>query len=118
MIRIVHQGNNNVIASKVIKAASLWSRTKGLLGEKSLEPGSAMWIVPCKSIHTFFMQFPIDAIFISRSGKIVGLCKNLAPFRLSSIYWDASSVIELRAGTIETSDCKLGDIVEIKETAD
>lgn len=115
MYQVVNKRNGNVVAGHVAKASTLWERTKGLLGRSSLEPDHGLWIDPCKSIHTFFMQFPIDVVFISHTGEIVGLYQSLLPFTASAVFWSATSVIELPVGTIQSSQCEIGHILEMKE---
>ena len=52
------------MASRVVRAETAGTRAKGLLGRAGMDPGEALWIVPCSSIHTFFMRFPIDVLFL------------------------------------------------------
>jgi uncharacterized protein len=90
-------------------ATSWWSRGRGLLGTKSLPPGEGLLISPCNSIHSFFMQYPFDAIFIDKQGTAVHLIHAMKPSRLSRIVFAAHSVLELPAGTIGTTGTQLGD---------
>ncbi len=83
-------------------------RKKGLLGRTGLEPGGGMWIVPCEGIHTFFMKFAIDVIYIDRNKKVRKTITNLAPWRLS-LCLTAHSVLELPVGVIEASGTTPGD---------
>jgi len=86
-------------------------RNKGLLGRKLLTPGEGMWIVPCESVHTFFMQFPIDLIYLDREHRIRKLRSGVPPWRLSACL-SAHSVLELPAGTINNTNTKPGDKLE------
>ena len=99
------------IASRVEKALSARSRMKGLLGRSSIESDYGMWFEPGKSIHTFFMKFPIDVIFLSSSHQVVKLYENMKPFRMSTLVWSARSVIELAPYTIRKSQTSIGDKV-------
>ena len=76
---------------------------KGLLGKDSLETGKGLLIRPCKGIHTFFMKFPIDAIFLDKDNRIVALVRNLLPHRLTPVFRKASAVFELPAGAVNTN---------------
>jgi len=86
---------------------------KGLLGKSDMQLGEALWIKPCMSIHTFFMRFPIDIIFLNKRNKVIALIKNLKPNRLTRLYLSAASVLELPAGTLNTTDTRVKDEIEI-----
>src|SRR3954462_7326827 len=90
-------------------AATWWSRGRGLLGTSTLPQGEGLLISPCNSIHSFFMQYPFDAIFINKQGTIVHLIRAMKPSRLSRIVFSAHSVLELTAGTIEATGTQIGD---------
>jgi uncharacterized membrane protein (UPF0127 family) len=95
--------NDNVsaqIASDLKTADTLFSRTKGLLGRSSLPEGEGLWIKRCNSIHTAFMKFPIDVLFVDKDLKVVSVYENLKPWRITRLHFSASSVIELPAGTL------------------
>jgi len=85
----------------------------GLLKRASLRPEEALVITRCQSIHMFFMRFAIDAIFVDRDHSVVGLVQNIKPFRLSPIFFKASSVIEVPPGVIVQSRTAIGDQITI-----
>jgi uncharacterized protein len=87
------------------------ARNKGLLGRTSLPPGEGLWIVPCESVHTFFMKFPIDLVYIDRNKKVKKVRNNVPPWRLSACL-SAHSIIELPAGTILRTQTVSGDTLE------
>jgi uncharacterized protein len=103
---------NTQIADKAEIARSGAKRSKGLLGRKGLEPGEGMWIIPCEAIHTFFMQFPIDLIYLDREHCVRKVRSDVPSWRLSACL-SAHSVIELPAGTIRETYTQEGDILEI-----
>jgi uncharacterized membrane protein (UPF0127 family) len=90
-------------------------RSKGLLGRKSLPPGGGLWIVPCESVHTFWMQFPIDLVYIDRQRRIKKLRSNVPPWRLSACL-SAHSILELPSGTIQSTSTQVGDTLEFSST--
>ena len=102
------------IASQVLKADDAASRGRGLLGRESLSPAEGLWIVPCPMIHTFFMKFSIDVVFLSRKLEAVRVMENLRPWRLSPWVWRAHSVLELAGGSLRGS-VEVGDQLEIGE---
>ena len=93
-------GDNVVLARYVELADSFFSRAKGLLGRSSLPPQSGLLIRPCNSIHTFFMQFAIDVLFLDGQGQVLKIQRNLVPWRLVWPVWRAVQVLELPAHTI------------------
>ena len=76
-------------------AESAFERMRGLIGRDGLERGKGMLITKCNCIHTFFMRFPIDAVFLDRRGKAVKTVRNIRPWR-PWVWggWRAKSVLE------------------------
>ncbi len=90
-------------------AESFWARGRGLLGRKKLEMDQALWIKPCNNIHTFFMKFKIDCIFLDRRMEIQKIVTHISAFRFVGPYWKSSSVIEAPAGFVDLKKLKTGD---------
>jgi hypothetical protein len=106
-MKIINQTKDTVLAKEVIIADTFLKRVKGLLGRKDFLPGQTLIIKPCNSIHTFFMQFPIDVLFVDKDNRVIKTLSSVKPFRLTSIYFQASFIIELPSGTIQsTLTCK------------
>ena len=103
---------NTELADKAELAGSGAKRSKGLLGRTGLARGEGMWIVPCEAVHTFFMQFPIDLVYLDRKLRIKKIKGNVGPWRISACL-AAHSVIELPAGTIRDTLTECGDTLEI-----
>jgi uncharacterized protein len=101
------------LASNVKVADTLFTRMKGLLGKKELHQGEALWIKPCFSVHTFFMKFPIDVVFLNNKNIVIATSKDLHPNRLTRLYPQSLSVLELPIGTIDASKSEIGDTIEI-----
>lgn len=121
LIRTRSAGHNAVLASKLGTADTLVTRTKGLLGRSSLPAGEGLWIKRCNSIHTFFMRFAIDAVFVDSDLKVVSMYQDLKPWRITWLHFSASSVFELPAGTLTGTidggsaiDLKVGDQLSIQ----
>ena len=70
---------------------------KGLLGRSELRPGEGLLLRPASAIHTFFMRFPIDAVFLDREWRVVGIADDVAPWRTAARK-GAKAVLELPAG--------------------
>jgi len=87
----------------------------GLLGHSCLREGEGLWLEPCSSIHTFFMRFPIDAVFLAKNGRVVAVKARLAPWRVTRFHWRAKSVLELPPGDAERLQIRKGDQLNIRE---
>lgn len=103
-----NQTRNTVLGQAVEVADTSAKRRTGLLKRERLEPGEGLWIVPCESVHTFFMKFPIDLLYLDKRRKVRKVRNAVAPWRLSACL-RAHSVLELPAGTAARSGTKAGD---------
>jgi uncharacterized protein len=101
-----------MLATKIETAFDSASRRKGLLGRDHLAPQSALVIAPSSGIHTFFMRFPIDVVFVARDGLVKKTCTRLPPWRIA-IGFGSFAVIELPAGSLRTSDTRHADMLQI-----
>lgn len=103
-----------VLAEAAEVANSSATRRTGLLKHERFEPGEGLWIVPCESVHTFFMKFPIDLVYLDRGKKVRKVRKAVRPWRLSAC-WLAHSVLELPAGMAEATGTEAGDELEFEK---
>lgn len=92
------------------------ARQKGLLGRQRLLPGEGLWIVPCESVHTFFMRFPIDLVYLDRKLQVKKVRHRVRAWRMSACL-SAHSVLELPAGTALETRTQRGDKIEISPVA-
>ncbi len=97
------------LADKVELAASFGARLKGLLGRDGLPEGQGLWIDPCNSVHTFFMRFPIDVLFLDKSQRVVRVLIDLPARRMTRVHLAATTCLELRAGGTAKSGTRAGD---------
>lgn len=110
-----NENRNCLLAREAVGAFGYWERLKGLLGTTSLESGAGLYLSPCNQIHMFGMKYALDAVFIDKDSRIVGICKELAPGKISSIYLSAVGCLELPAGTICNTGTEVGDRLLVKE---
>lgn len=110
-IRILNLTRKTELARRAEVAETSAARSKGLLGRTELAPGLGIWIVPCESVHTFFMKFPIDLVYIDRNKRVKKVRSSVSPWRLSACL-SARSIIELPAGTILLTQTAPGDQLE------
>jgi uncharacterized membrane protein (UPF0127 family) len=90
------------------------TRLVGLLRDKMLAEGDGLWIVPCNSIHSFWMKFEFDAIFLDKNLRVVHLMSDMKPWRISKLVFAAHSVLEVPAGLISQTATELGDTFEMR----
>jgi len=113
-MRIINKTNSFVVAEEAIVANTPFKRMKGLLGRKELKESQALVLDPCNSIHTFFMRFPIDILFLDKNNKIIKTISCLKPFRLTSIYFNSAFAIELPSGKIQSLSIRKGDNLSLE----
>ncbi len=110
MKKLLNRSKQNFeIAAELRVAESFSSRLKGLMFDQSMKQNSALWIKQCKSIHTCFMNFAIDSIFVDKNLVVQKIYQNLKPWRVTQIVWHADSVIEFPAGTLNQIQVDIGD---------
>jgi len=102
--------NGDVVCDRCVVAASPFSRMKGLLGRSELRSGEGLLLRPASAIHTFFMRFPIDAVFLDRDWRVVGIAGDVAPWRTAGRK-GAKAVLELPAGESARRGLRPGDLL-------
>lgn len=113
-MKIINLTKDTLVADEVTIADNFLSRTKGLLGKNALKENEALVIKPCNAIHTFFMRFSIDAVFLDKQNKVVAIKENLRPFKITPIYPKAFLVIELPIGKISNSSIQPNDQIKFE----
>jgi uncharacterized membrane protein (UPF0127 family) len=108
----VNQTKSTTLATKGRLADNWYTRLRGLLGRNKIEQGEGLFLMPCNSIHMFWMRFAIDAIFVDQHGKVVGVVSNIKPWQVSPVYWRAKNCLELPPGTISDTGTAVGDQLE------
>jgi hypothetical protein len=94
------RADGRVVCERCLVAKTPWARMRGLLGRSQLSRGEGILLRPAGSIHTFFMRFPIDAVFLDKSGTVVGVERELRPWRTAR-HRGSNAVLELAAGAAE-----------------
>lgn len=105
--------NGTLLAERIKLADTYWLRLKGLLGKRGLESGEGLLLQPCNQIHTWFMAFPIDVLYLDREGRILSITQEMLPGRVGPLVRGCRQVLELPAGSISRSDLQKGQIVEL-----
>jgi hypothetical protein len=100
------------IGDAIETAESSAQRRTGLLKHERLNDGEGLWIVPCEAVHTFFMKFAIDLIYLDRKHHVKSVVRAVRPWRFSACL-SAHSILELPTGTIDRSQTKKGDELDL-----
>jgi uncharacterized membrane protein (UPF0127 family) len=108
-MRIENRTRGTLLAERAAEACSSWARFVGLMGRNALPPGAGLLLPGVRGVHTHFMRFPIDVVFLDRAGVVVGRALDLRPWRFSRYYRRAQAALELPAGTIAASGTETGD---------
>ena len=112
-ILAIDRGGTIPLATTIETAFDSSSRNKGLLGRAGLAIDTALILAPCQAIHTFKMQFPIDAIFVSGDGRVLKIRHNLGPSRMAMAA-RAFGVIEMAAGEAARHGLQTGDVLVLR----
>ena len=114
-IRVRNERSGAVLGQEVKLADGWWKRAVGLLGRGGLSQGSGMLLVPCTSVHTIGMRFPLDLAFIDVDGRILQTRAHLPPGRFAVGGKEAKGALELPAGTLAATDSREGDYLILEE---
>jgi uncharacterized protein len=109
-----NRDTGSLIATSVKQANTFFTRLRGLMFTASLKAETALHITPCRSVHTFFMKYPIDVVYLDALGIVVGFDERLEPNRLGTIFSEARSVVELPAGRIREARICIGHLLEFQ----
>lgn len=108
-MRLVNSNNGQVLAHHIEVAANFKKRLKGLLGRSGFKHGEALILSPCNWIHTCFMNFPIDILFVDQEMVVLKVLENMKPFRFSPLIPRSHLVVELPAGRLAATGAGAGD---------
>jgi uncharacterized membrane protein (UPF0127 family) len=109
--------NGVVVAERVLVATRHVERAIGLLRRRDLPPGEALWIMPCRGVHTWGMRFVIDVIALDPAGLIVDAVSSLGPWRIRLPRPGSFSVLELSAGSLLRTNTRLGHRIRLEVAA-
>jgi uncharacterized protein len=106
--------NSKVLSNDILLADSLYLRTVGLMFKDRPPGAEGLLLDPCRAIHTFFMRYPIDVVFINDRNRVIKILRNVLPWRMTWIYVKANKTLELPAGKLPL-DLKEGDQLEVTD---
>ncbi len=105
--------DGRTVAGDVELARSTPRRMRGLLGRSHLAEDAAMWIEPTGSVHTCFMAFPIDVVFLDREYRVLKVVPELAPWRVAAAR-HAYVAVELPAGAAARRGLRPGERLALR----
>jgi uncharacterized membrane protein (UPF0127 family) len=112
-----NESKSSVLFAEGLLATTFWQRLRGLLGRPPLQEGEGLVLKGDKVIHTFFMGFAIDVVYLDGEGRVVHLTENMAPQRIGPMVSAGVYILELPAGTIARTSTTVGDRVSFDCTA-
>jgi len=113
-MRVINLTREQTLAAAGRVADTFWPRLRGLIGRDALAPGEGLLIVRCNAIHTHFMRFPIDVLYVNSDQEVVGIDRSLPPWRIGHVHRGAHFVLELPAGRARATNTQVGDSLQIK----
>ena len=108
-MKIINQTRNTILINNARVANTYWLRLRGLLGSAPLKTGEGLVLVGVKSIHTLFMTFSIDIVYVDKNYSVIKISENMVPYRLGSYVSQCAYVLEMPVGTIADSSTTVGD---------
>jgi uncharacterized protein len=105
---------STVLGDRIREARSFLARGRGLMFASGLNSGEGLLIDPCSSIHTFWMRFPIDVLYVDRDGTILRADRAMKPWRIGPIFTGSKWVVELPGGTIDATGTQAGDKLHVE----
>jgi uncharacterized membrane protein (UPF0127 family) len=112
----VNERTGFVVATILELAIDSGSRRRGLLGRDGLAERQALVLAPCNAVHTCFMRFPIDVLFVARDGRVLKIVDRIGAWRIAASL-RAFAAIELPAGALRRAGLAAGDRVVIRPAA-
>jgi len=111
-VMLINRKTGKVLANDVRMARTFWSRFRGLMFTSEFRTGTALHIQPCQSIHTFFMRYSIDVLYLDSNLRVIAVEENVKPGKFGRIHSKASSVIELPIGKVYETKTEIGQEVQ------
>lgn len=108
-MRITNRTRNTLLGTRVRPATTFWDRLRGYIGRARPKQGEGILLVPCNAIHTWWMSFDLDVLFLDDRGQVLELVRSLRPFKRTRKVSGARYVLEVPPGTIDASGTRVGD---------
>ena len=116
MYKLYHVERELVLVENLMMATTFIRRLRGLMFTAELLPGEGLFLSPCNSVHTFFMRYPLDVLFLDGQMQILRCLSCIQPNRISPLIRGARHAVEMPAGNIKQYGISAGDSLLISET--
>ncbi len=103
-----------LIAAEVTEASNFFDKLFGLVTRRKLKDNQGFLIKSCNSIHTFWMRYNIDVVFLDKKNLVLKIYHQVRPFRATPFVKNACSVLELPSGHIKKTSLKVGDFIKFE----
>lgn len=111
----VWSANGSLVAGQVTVADGFRSRLVGLMGRARVDPDQGLWLLPCNSVHMFFMRTPLDVAYLDRQQRVVRCVPEMREWRVKLLpVPHAHSALELAAGTLGRHGIREGDQLKLE----
>lgn len=114
-MRIIDLTTGTELATEVEVAGTFGRRLRGLMGRAALAPGAGLLLTPCSGVHTWFMRFPIDIVYLGDGWRVLHTVEALAPFRLGPYVRGTRHVLELPAHRLRVTGTVPGNTLRLAE---
>lgn len=114
---ILNLTKERVVCERGFVANRALPRMRGLLGRSHLPEGEGLLLEPAYAIHTAFMRFPIDVVFLDSHMRVMKVVDSLPPWRTAGAHL-AFSTLELAAGEARRRDVTVGDRLDVQQVGE
>ena len=111
--RAINERTGTVVLTRLRFADTRWLSFKGLMFDRDLPPGHGLLFRPARGIHTQFMRFPIDLVFLDEDNSVCAIRESMPPWRLD--FTRAAAVIEIPGGSTRNADIRVGDRLRFED---
>ena len=116
-MRVRNRTRNSLLGVSVTPATTFWSRLRGYIARPRPKQGEGILLNPCDAIHTWWMTFELDVLFLDDRGRVLEMVQSLRPWKLTRKVAGARYVLEVPAGTIDASGTRVGDELSWRDQA-
>lgn len=106
---------DSVVIHRLAMATGILDRTRGLLGRGGMKPGEGMLLSPCNAVHTLFMRFTIDVVFLDSDLAIARVCRGVRPFSMAFGGRRARHAVEVQSGWLDADAMAPGSRVSVQD---
>lgn len=116
-MRITNRTRNTLLGQNVTLASTWLGRLRGYLGRSEPKEGEGMLLIPCNAVHSFFMTFALDVLFLDQKGTVLEVFREFRPWKRTKVVRGSRYVLEVPVGTIDISGTEIGDELSWREPA-